>query len=120
MLQEGCFLYSAIGQPVPFNDSIRNGRILLKYIIKFWFLSGPRDCLCSEQSACTANSENEVDTIFGVMEVNEIEFCPYIFWIIYILTLGGRLPSFMSDACRLYDIHLVWKKHKKERVSINI
>ena len=49
-------MFSAIGQPVPFNNSI----------------SGPRDCLCSEQYACTAGEDNHVDSIFGVMKVNNV------------------------------------------------
>ena len=52
-LQEGCFLYSSVGEQVPFNDSI----------------SGPHDCLCSEQYACTAEEDNQVDSIFSVMKV---------------------------------------------------
>ena len=37
-----------------------------------FFYSGPRDCLCSEQYACTVGEENEVDTIFGVTKVNKL------------------------------------------------
>ena len=35
-------------------------------------VSGPKSCTCSEEFACSANEENEVDLIFGVMKVNLI------------------------------------------------
>jgi len=58
--QEGCTLFSVIGQPVSYNDSI----------------SGPRDCLCSEHYACTAEEDNLVEKIFGVMKEDDCrEFC---------------------------------------------
>jgi len=55
--QEGCFLFSSIGQQIAFNDSI----------------SGPPDCLCSDNFACKADEDNIVDRIFGVIKEEDCQ-----------------------------------------------
>ena len=89
-------MFSAVGQPVPFNNSI----------------SGPRDCLCSEQYACTAGEDNHIDSIFGVMEVNNVLHIS-IFITFCNMYLGGRLSSSVFGPFRLSNVHLVRANHKK-------
>ena len=67
--QEGCFLYSSIGEPIEFADSV----------------SGPKSCTCSEEYACSANEDNEIDFVFGVVKVKilivikfQSEYVPFL------------------------------------------
>ena len=88
--QEGCFLYSSIGEPIEFADSV----------------SGPKSCTCSEEYACSANEDNEIDFVFGVVKVKiliVIKFkSEYVTF-----TEGIRLSRFMSTEPGLSSLHMV-------------
>ena len=84
---------------IQFLSIIPSGRkkIHSNIINYFLYLSGPRDCLCSEKFACTANGSNDVDTIFGVMKVKGfIKINNHI-----LIHEGGRLPNYVSGTFRL-------------------
>ena len=66
----GCILYSDVGKTTPHLHTI----------------SGPVYCVCSDQQACSANPDNEVEVIVGVMEVRTQQLCSFLVDLIINLT----------------------------------